>query len=1074
MPIRLRLDDARRALEARDPVLVPLVEALAEQPLSGVGPPPREGAPTFTTFLNETRSREFRRKPLDDQMRERVARLRTLEGPTAEVPLPDRLRLHEILIALWEDGDPWARSVLLEIVAKVPIVYGPWRALKRIFKEAEARGDSEMFGALAARIDMAFAARGGEVRGETLGYLARRAWRRLRKLATALPAAYADAAADVLAWYPDDFYDWRSTWVANQIVNRESGKYTATKFLHGRSPSDDLKGRAFADLWKRTPRPLFALLERARSDEVRRFAAAALKADFRTSLREVEPAWVARLVGVRSEAIDEFVVWILQNVPRFEQSAFRTLGLHEAVLALFDSPSDDAREYAAGYARTHARDLPIADLIRLANNDHGAVGQLAVDLIQARDPRKEVGLDAWGALLETEHGRSAAAAALRKHFGAKELTPEWFRSRLLGGSGDAFEDAKDLLLHVHPSKALGPGFFVDLVEEAAAHPSSYRLIQFAIGELAKLDPATIEPEALRRLLLNPASSSRVVEWVERGRLRPQAFGADFLKAVAYQPDFEADPRIAAWKGSGAAWARRLAYDESTAEHVLAWLRDVRNVSPSDLGFEWLMRLVARGEARYHDFAQDVMIKAFTPADFAPKPERAAAIPAAAPAEVDLKGATFVFTGKLATMKRKDAEDKVRASGGGVASGVSAKLYYLVIGDEGSPLYGQGKKGDKQTKAEELNAAGANIRIISETAFLKMLSGAPAEVSADAALAGAERLWAMATAPGPADAPTARFAIRYIRRHHPDIALAETDRPVDPGAEIPAEFLTFDRVRPLFAETRKPLRDLALALARWEFARWSPPAEELVRLAEVPAADVRAFVAEALTADDLPENRRFRIDPDRLTPAAVYSFCESADESTRSLGMTLIGRSPRLRVPEELYRLSESPDRAVRAFVIRALWALYRDRGITEGWRPHVPPQTTVGASSRKKAEAEVERRGTGPPARPEELPSSPGSLAWFLRRILFEVPPPRPSPRKEEEGGQRLRPLPARRAKLELVETIRDLAIEEQGFARVALPVLDEFLGSRGASERAACLVAVTRIRHRFPPLRPGAGEVAS
>ena len=128
---------------------------------------------------------------------------------------------------------------------------------------------------------------------------------------------------------------------------------------------------------------------------------------------------------------------------------------------------------------------------------------------------------------------------------------------------------------------------------------------------------------------------------------------------------------------------------------------------------------------------------------------------------------------------------------------------------------------------------------------------------------------MAAAPGPADAPLAQFAIKYIRRHHPDIALAETDRPVDPGSEIPAEFLTFERVEPLFRETRKPLRDLALELARWEFARWSPPSDALVRLAESPHADVRKFVAEALLADDAPEHRRYRIDPETLGPAAVY-------------------------------------------------------------------------------------------------------------------------------------------------------------------------------------------------------------
>jgi hypothetical protein len=334
---------------------------------------------------------------------------------------------------------------------------------------------------------------------------------------------------------------------------------------------------------------------------------------------------------------------------------------------------------------------------------------------------------------------------------------------------------------------------------------------------------------------------------------------------------------------------------------------------------------------------------------------------------------------------------------------------------------------------------------------------------------------MADAPGPADAPIGRFAIQYIRRHHPDIALAETDRPVDPGAEISAEFLRFERLKPWFAETRKPLRDLALELARWEFARWSPPADELVLLAESPHADVRQFVAQALLADDEPEHRRYRIDPESLTPAAVLRFCESADESTRDLGLRLIDRSARFRQPEELFRLTESPDRRVRASVIRTLWSLYRDRGITEGWKPYVPPATTVGAAA-KKAAAQPDGRGPGPPPRPETLPARPRDLWIFLRRTLFEIPPARPEKRPAEADGaaQRIKPLAARRAKLALVETMRDLALEDADFARGVLPMLDEFMVSRGASERAACLVAVTRIRHTHAVLRLERGGGAS
>jgi hypothetical protein len=1070
---RLRLEDLRLAWEAQDPELVPLLSALAQQPDETPETPVREGAPTFERFLAEIRSPQFRKKPPEEQAHFRVEQMKALEAPDAEVPLPDRLRLHEVLLGLWQDDGLFARRCLLAAIATVPLSYGPWRALKRIFKEAEAKGDTEVYGALAARFDRAHARGASQVSPATLSYLARRAWRYLRRTAVALPVAYADVAADFLAAYTDDTW-WGGTWVANHIFYHESKQYNRGRFTFRTPPADLLAQRAFPDLWRRSPRPLFALLERARSDRVRAFACEALKADFRAVLREVDPAWVARLVSVGSAAVDDLVVWVLTNVPRFEQGAFRSLGLHEAVLRLFDSPSAAARTYAAGYARTHARDLPVAELVRIVDNTSDAIRALALDLLQGRDPRTEIGLDAWGWLLETEHGHDLAAANLRKHFGPRELTPAWFKDRLFSPSEAAFEFAKTLLPSVHPPERLGPAYFADLIDSIRdpAADNAGAVSDFALDALAAFDPSALDRDFLRRLVLHPNTRLRAGQWVDEGRLQASVLPLDFWKALAFHPAWETDAWLAGLRRDGPPWARDLAFDEALADRVLGWLGDVRRFAPADLGFDWLMQLVDRPEPRYADFATEVMIKAFAPADFAPHaPAAAAATPPTTPAAIDLGGASFLFTGKMATMPRKDAEARVRQAGGAVASSVTKKLHYLVIGDEGSPLYSGGRKGDKQQKAEQLNAAGANIKIISETAFLRMLAGGPPPAAgADATRAGCERLWAMAVAPGAAEARRGAFARKYVLRHHPDIGPAQTDRPVDPGAEVPRDFLDFPRVEPLFAETRKPLRDFALELARWEFTTWKPPAEALLALAELPHADVRAFVAEALLAGDEPDKRRFRIDPETLAPEAVYRFCESPDAETRKLGMKIIERSPRLRVPEEMFRLTESPDRLVRAFVIRSLWAVYRDRGVTADWKPPVPPAPTIGAAAKA---APAEPRGPGVPHRPERPPAPKPSLASFLRRVLFEVPPGRPdsAPVEAAPGAPRLKPLPARRAKLDLVEVMRDLALEDADFAAGVLPLLEEFMVSRGTSERAACLVAVTRIRHKHPALRPAGRE---
>lgn len=87
-------------------------------------------------------------------------------------------------------------------------------------------------------------------------------------------------------------------------------------------------------------------------------------------------------------------------------------------------------------------------------------------------------------------------------------------------------------------------------------------------------------------------------------------------------------------------------------------------------------------------------------------------------EGKLSGKSFLFTGAMAAMGRSEAEKKVEAEGGEIASGVTKDLDYLVIGSEG---YKNRDKGNKWIKAETLMQKGAAIKIIPEEEFLELLS-----------------------------------------------------------------------------------------------------------------------------------------------------------------------------------------------------------------------------------------------------------------------------------------------------------------------------------------------------------------
>ena len=102
---------------------------------------------------------------------------------------------------------------------------------------------------------------------------------------------------------------------------------------------------------------------------------------------------------------------------------------------------------------------------------------------------------------------------------------------------------------------------------------------------------------------------------------------------------------------------------------------------------------------------DTLLTHINVVDAMPAPKSDAPLP--------LSDQSFVFTGTLVKMKRADAQKLVKELGGSTPSSVSAKLSYLVIGDEG-------KAGSKKSKAEKLN-----VPILSEGEFFKLIESSHA-------------------------------------------------------------------------------------------------------------------------------------------------------------------------------------------------------------------------------------------------------------------------------------------------------------------------------------------------------------
>lgn len=81
--------------------------------------------------------------------------------------------------------------------------------------------------------------------------------------------------------------------------------------------------------------------------------------------------------------------------------------------------------------------------------------------------------------------------------------------------------------------------------------------------------------------------------------------------------------------------------------------------------------------------------------------------------------TVVFTGTLASMTRKQAQDLVRSLGGQVQLSVSKKTTLLVIGRSNVDLFEHDPRSLKLKNAEDLQKKGVPLKKLSEEDFITL-------------------------------------------------------------------------------------------------------------------------------------------------------------------------------------------------------------------------------------------------------------------------------------------------------------------------------------------------------------------
>lgn len=497
---------------------------------------------------------------------------------------PPRLRLGDLLITVYERGEESDRSALVEIFRSAKMGWGIWRAAKRIYKLAEQRHDAELFGVLAWRFDVYNSKPNnfGEVSPATTTYMRRRAWRYLRQLGQAVPELYPQVAVQVLRHYergavPYGCWIIHQIWDHKQLIGRRSAGWRS-------EPPDKLDNRAYDDAWKLSPEPLLRLIEDSEHDGVLRFATRSLEKDFPETLREVDPAWLARLGKKPAGSVHEFVVSLLERSPEFHQSKLAGLGLHDMVLELLGSPSEKAAKYAIEYAKAHGGVLPASRLIELLVGGTTPARKFAQDRLEGLTAR-QIGIAGLVRLLGTP-ARVFATMKLEQGYTPADLSPELYLDLLTAGWQQRQWVEQFFTKHKQQPGARLLKFIIE------SPKLGYWEKNAAFDKLGQRPAEEIGLDWIKDKLLDPEFSDRIGAWLERGLLSHSQLDVEWLKGLVMN-----------------ARLRGIA---------LRVLGNIRLVKPARIGLPWLLSMARQPDPAIFSFARNHLLEYFEPSEYAPE------------------------------------------------------------------------------------------------------------------------------------------------------------------------------------------------------------------------------------------------------------------------------------------------------------------------------------------------------------------------------------------------------------------------------------------------------------------------
>ena len=936
--------------------------------------------------------------------------------------VPDRLKLDNVLIDLYEMTTPFARNTIMEVLENVPFSYGVWHGIKSIYRKSIEIGDWEIFASITTRIENIinqyttsvasnrYRCRYNneyyedshnfwgeeyncrEIHVQSLRWISRNSWRVLRKIAKSQPELYVPIACEILRqttvnvkshWYMN------SCWVLTHIMYGESLTYSMNR--KGLSSFDmNINQRKFLDLWGQDIEPIKNLALQATSFSVVAKAIEFLKTDFKNALFQLSTTYINALIRSEDRNKIQFAYEIIHTYSG-PQKDFSKKGLDQSILLLMRTSTDhEIKTYCSDYIRnnksTLINSIDAIDIVSFSSTN----ADLVVDLLTEERYIGKLSLENWceihNNLGDDEFIDNFVPTILQLIDGDRS----WYSKALSNDSHNA------LSYYVLTTTNFEEEEFIEILEHCFQNPlchASYEDLICLGTEFEAFDSEnpffeSLSKESNRVLFLaNCNYMSYLSTYTEENEaINLSILGIDFLQMI-YEPDV--------WNNLN--WTNYLG---EAGTKLLDLFKNNVFTAPQDSSDDVQFSLSSS------DYEYDEEI-----------------------ASILMDSTVEELTVDWLLSKIRDERTNYD--------------FVRTYANSNLPLSQWSYKGKK-----------------GHTAILQEFQATTLK-------------------------DTKQYLLRFIKSRCNSARLLAGKNAVAEDFEFTLpEWRSNDKkeitVSSLLRDNNNKHRSLGIFFAKNGLQTYSQSLsfEALLDLFESPHADVQNFFISSV--EDSGEGYgyldfRQKADDgktDLFTMGGLRNYLSSANPKIRDIAIRIIQLYPDMFGKlEDLLHLVGSKDRRIRELVVQQIWKQYKDRGLTLHWKPFEESRVRQLPTARRRVNVRTTSRGgithvqdqkstewtIGEGLSPKEHVSIQfENITEFVRCILFRLPPKTP---RSALANRLLDVVPATKNKIYLIESLVDLARQEVEFANSLYGILHELQSSDGKMEREAVLVGIQKIQ---------------